>query len=50
MIDGSGQLLFEGIKEEDAIIFEYLTQSVKEELEEEKESLVFSVRPEQRIP
>ena len=29
---------------------EYFTHSVNEELEEMKEILVFSVRPEQRIP
>ena len=48
VIDDSGQLLFEGIKEEDEIIYESFAHSVNEELDEVKESVVFSVSPELR--
>ena len=45
--EGQGGLLLGGVKKR---MLGVLTHSVKEELEEEKETSVFSVRPEQRIP
>ena len=50
--EGGSRSVFERKKEdEEKRLGEcFLTHSLKEELEEVKESLVFSVRPEQRMP